>query len=129
MIRILLAFASVLLFGACSTTSVPLTYAPGADAPKAAAAGARVAAVTFTDHRDEPPTYLGAIRGGFGNPLKTLESDRPVADVVQAAFVDGLKARGVATGGASVAGGFRLTGRVLQLDANQVARRLATADA
>jgi len=50
---------------------------------------------TFVDARGEPANWLGAIRGGFGNPLKNLESDRPVADIVGAAFADGLRARGV----------------------------------
>jgi len=49
----------------------------------------------FLDQRDVPANWLGAIRGGFGNPLKYLESDRPVAEIVKIAFIDGLQARGI----------------------------------
>lgn len=39
-------------------------------------------------------TWLGAIRGGYGNPLKNLESNVPVSQLVQDAFSSALKARG-----------------------------------
>jgi len=69
--------------------------APSATPNKAAASARPVNVGTFVDARGEPANWLGAIRGGFGNPLKNLESDRPVADIVGAAFADGLRARGV----------------------------------
>ena len=38
---------------------------------------------------------VGAIRGGYGNPLKTLHSAKPINDTVREAFVAALAARGV----------------------------------
>jgi hypothetical protein len=47
----------------------------------------------FTDDRGTDANWLGAIRGGYGNPLKKLYTDRPVSEVVEQAFSDALKAR------------------------------------
>jgi uncharacterized lipoprotein YajG len=80
---------------------------------------------SFTDQRGEPANWLGAIRGGFGNPLKNLESDRPVSALVQAAFADGLRARGVKTDESSP---FQISGVIRKLDCNQYVRREANAD-
>jgi hypothetical protein len=80
-----------------------------------------VAVDSFIDARGEPATYLGAIRGGFGQPLKTLESDRPAAEVVKAAFSDALKARGVRV--ESSASPWQLSGVIRKLDCNQYVRR------
>jgi hypothetical protein len=48
---------------------------------------------TFADDRGTDPTWLGAIRGGYGNPLKKLYTDKPVSEVVEQAFTDALQAR------------------------------------
>lgn len=54
-------------------------------------------AVTATDNRKDEtdPTYVGSIRGGFGNPLKTIKTARPIADEVRDAFQQALMARGL----------------------------------
>jgi len=80
-IACLLGVLSILL--GCSATSVTLRYEPNApvkiepDAKPVATIG------TITDVRkEEDPRWFGAIRGGFGNPLKKLVGDRPMSETV-----------------------------------------------
>lgn len=106
----------------CSTTPVGLTYNPAGATLVAPAAGAKVAVGTALDSRGFSDKWLGAIRGGFGQPVKTLETQGPVKDTVRAAFADGLKARGLAGDGP-----FLLAVDVRQFDCNQYVRREAHA--
>ena len=115
--------ASVL--SACSTTNVGLKYTSPIQATKAASSNSAVFVGTFVDQREDTSNWLGAIRGGYGNPLKNLESDQPVADLVKTAFTDGLRARGITV---SDNGKTQLTGLVKKLDCNQYVRREAYAD-
>jgi len=85
----------VVSLAGCSTTSVGLKYSPPATLTRASSSAQPVIVGNFLDQRDVPANWLGAIRGGFGNPLKYLESDRPVAEIVKIAFIDGLQARGI----------------------------------
>jgi uncharacterized lipoprotein YajG len=55
---------------------------------------ATVGMVTAVDQRKEAPNRLATIMGGFGNPLKILNTIRPVKDEVAAVFAQGLTARG-----------------------------------
>jgi hypothetical protein len=87
-----------LLLGACVSTDATLRYsAPGPDKPAATgpAGVPAVGAVTATDRRKEEPRRLGTILGGYGNPLKILNTVRPVKDEVAAVFAEGLRARGL----------------------------------
>lgn len=86
-------------------------------------AKAKVEIVAVSDNRKHGANWLGAIRGGYGNPLKTLETDGPVKDTVKLAFVQGLKARGL-TGDVST---YAMTLDVEQFDCNQFIRREAHA--
>ena len=112
------------LFSGCSTTGVALKYAPPQNVVTAAAGTDAVSVGTFEDKRGEPATYLGAIRGGFGNPLKTLESSTPVATVVAIAFADGLRARGIQAGSAK----YEISGTIKVLECIQMVRRDATVE-
>ncbi len=50
------------------------------------------------DERDRgraDPTYLGAIRGGFGNPSKRVRTDIPVREVTTRIVSEALTARGL----------------------------------
>jgi uncharacterized lipoprotein YajG len=125
MLRIVTPLLCLAVLAGCGTTNVGLKYAP-ATPPAKVAAATPVAVGDFTDQRGEPATWLGAIRGGFGNPLKNLESDQPVATLVQTAFADGLRARSVNVGAASAP--YRLVGVVKKLDCNQYVRREANAE-
>jgi len=99
-----LTFASVLCatLAGCGTTRTPMLYQPTVAIQKTIVS-AQVTVGSFVDSRGESdPTWAGAIRGGFGNSLKVLALDKPVSDVIKAAFEDGLKARGASptlTGG------------------------------
>jgi uncharacterized lipoprotein YajG len=115
------------MFAGCSTTSVGLKYAPNEAAipGKVAASVQPVSVGTFLDNRNETSTWLGSVRGGFGNPIKTLESSQPVADVVQAAYIDALKAKGITIDSSA---SLQLSGTVRALHCTQMAHREATAE-
>ena len=72
-------------------------------------------------------TWVGTIRGEFGNPLKALHAPEPVDRVVAKAFTDALSVRGLgAPSGGRARYGLAVT--IHQFDANQYVRREATAD-
>jgi len=114
------------LVGGCTTTRVSLDYTPSTS-PSAALQSRPLAVVgRFADNRGEPTNWLGAIRGGYGNPLKNLETSQPVSDLVAKAFADGLRSRGLLAGQGD--GPYVLSGVIRKLDCNQYARREANAD-
>ena len=84
-----------LLFLVGCTEQVGLNYAPSGTTASTGGP-ATISQVAVTDQRNEAdPTWIGAIRGGFGNPLKVLHLSHPLRDEVAAAFRDALKARGM----------------------------------
>lgn len=119
--RILIALMLAGTLSACGTTTGGLGYAPPAQLSRAAANAQPVAVATFVDAREDRGAWLGVIRGGFGNHLKTLEANRPPVELVQAAFADGLRARGVRTDGGSL----QLGGTLRKLYCDQYIRREA----
>lgn len=125
MMKWLAAVLGLAMLTGCGTTSVGLKYAPTASASsgRGAASVQPVSVGVFVDKRNEKPTWLGAIRGGFGNPLKTLESSQPVADVVQAAYLDAFKAKGMAIDPAAA---LQVSGTVLDLKCTQMSHKEAT---
>lgn len=93
----LIGAALMLVLGACSTTQYPMPYAapPGLVGARPPGPVARVTEVqTARDTGRESDRWIGTIRGGFGNPLKHIEADRPVSDVVRTAIDEALGARG-----------------------------------
>lgn len=95
MVRPVILLALVAL-GACSSPG-DLTYiAP----PQIIAGPAVVADVTVTDKRDEKPNRIATIRGGYGNPIKVMDTTKPVATEVQDVFVKALTLRGMLRSGA-----------------------------
>ena len=120
--RYRLAPVLLLALAQCGTTVLPLSYATP---PGVAASGpAVVADVSGTDTRGESdPRWYGTIRGNYGNPLKTLDADRPIAEVAASAVRDGLAARGMTGRGGASPYDVRVT--VRQFEADQVARREA----
>ena len=108
------------LLAGCVSTAADLNYIP-TRVPTVQAAPL-VAAVAVADARDETdPTYIGAIRGGYGNPLKTLTTKRPVKEEVAAAFIAALQARGLY----GAAGPADLAVTLTELSANQYVQRTA----
>jgi uncharacterized lipoprotein YajG len=120
-LKIVAVSALAMLTAACSTTAVSLRYDPStlaATAPK----GPAVVGLTVVDNRQLDPKHLGAIRGGMGQSLKTLELDHPVGDVVRDAVLAGLTARGLA---ATDKPKFQMIVTVDKLDCSQLVRREA----
>ncbi len=107
---------------ACSTTAVDLPYSPLV--PPTASGVPAIAAVTATDARDEKdPTYIGAVRGGVGNPVDTIVTKTPIADQVKTAFEQALSARHLL----GAPGRDTLAIQVTKLSANQTIVRTANA--
>jgi hypothetical protein len=105
-----------ILFG-CSTTAVTLRYEPTApiqiepDAKPVAVVG------SIKDVRKEDdPRWFGAIRGGFGNPLKKLVGDKPMSETVAQSLSDALKERRLLASGDNAA--IRVEGTIQELDCN-----------
>jgi uncharacterized lipoprotein YajG len=120
MVRVL---ALALAFGlaGCGNTVSSLQYTPmtgvqGAGSPV-------VGAVAETDQRKEQPRQLATIQGGFGNPLKTLETAKPVKDEIADAFAQGLGARGLMASNAQAP--FRVALVVRAFDADMIIGRQA----
>jgi len=110
----------------CVTRDVGLKY-EATKTPASASGGApAVSAGSFVDQRGEPPNWLGAIRGGYGNPLKTLDVNTSVSSIVQTAFSDGLQARGFKSSGSAKA--YQVAGVIKKLDCSQYVRREAHAE-
>jgi uncharacterized lipoprotein YajG len=114
----------LVMLAGCSTTAVSLDYTrlavPSKDARRQVAVGA------FADRRGGEPRQLGAIRGGLGNALKTLELSEDASVVVQKAFAQALGQRGllVAPGSAR----YTLGGAINKLDCSRYVRREAHAE-
>jgi hypothetical protein len=87
---------------------------------------AYISGVTSTDQRKEAPTRIATVMGGFGNPLKTLDTGKPVKDEVADAFREGLRVRGLLAEGASTP--FRLSLVIRKFDADMIIGRTARID-
>jgi len=118
-----LILATVLVLSGCSTTEVDLIYdASAVTNPPVGVAPKSVKILMVNDGRGTDPFWLGAIRGGFGNPLKTLKTKKPVKEVVEKAFAEGLRSRGLL---ASSEGKFGMEVIINKLDCSQYVRREA----
>jgi hypothetical protein len=117
-------FLGLLTISACSTTRVSLPYQAGAT-PIAAVAKPLVSVGAFSDQRGTDPHWLGAIRGGFGNPLKTLELENTASEMMKEAFSQALTSRGLLASNA--AGRYTLSGVIQKFDCSQFVRREAHA--
>lgn len=129
-IRAIVSLPLLLAMAACGATQAPMSYVPTvAVQPAAARPVIQVADRVSNERRTgrEDPTWIGTIRGGYGNPLKALHADRPVDQVVGNAFTAGLTARGLSAATTSTAP-YALAITIHQFDANQFVRREATAD-
>jgi uncharacterized lipoprotein YajG len=109
---------------ACGNTVASLHYVP--TIPVQAVSVPSIGAVTATDQRKEAPTRLATIMGGFGNPLKTLDTAKPVKDEVADAFIEGLRVRGLLTSGGQAPCQIALV--VRKFDADMIVGRTARID-
>ena len=104
---------------ACGTTLVPLKYAADSAVSAVSPPTPLISVGRFADDRGPraDADWLGAIRGGYGNRLKTLRTQVPMSQVVQEAYADGLRARGVFAEPGK--GKFLLEGSVEKLDCSE----------
>lgn len=91
--------AVLLLLAGCGGTVTPLAYAPTVT-PVAGSSVVQVAPPTDVRTRTDPNDY-GTIRGGFGQPIKSLRSDIPITAVVARAMTDALAQRNMLARGAA----------------------------
>lgn len=102
----------------CGTTRVDLLYRPS---EQRTPIQGKVSVLQFEDMRPQGENYLGAIRDGYGSPLKKLELAQPAREVVRKAFTDALTSRRLL----SPSGSSTLSGRILKFDCSQYVRREA----
>ncbi len=120
----LVVLALALGLGACVSTDASLRYsAPATITPAAAPV---VASVSAVDQRRETANRLGTIMGGYGNPLKYLDTVRPVKDEVASVFAEGLRARGLLADGPTLP--YRVALTIRKFDADQLVRRSVRID-
>lgn len=115
-----------ILLSACGTSTYTMSYAPTGPVASGRAPGpvARVVEVQNTRRTgQEDPAWIGTIRGGYGNPLKAVQADRPLTEVVQAAVNDALAARGWLTAQDSKVD---VAVTIVEFDANRYVRSEAT---
>lgn len=124
MYRSFAVFLTLLLCACTSNTVSSLHYAPPPSADVAAVPS--IGGVTSVDQRKEEPHRLATIMGGFGNPLKTLDTDKPVKDEVADAFTNGLRARGLLAESAQAP--FRLALVIRKFDADMMIGRTGRID-
>jgi hypothetical protein len=125
-LRIACLLGVLSVFLGCSTTTTTLRYVP-VDSIKIKPDSKPVATVgTITDLRkEEDPRWFGAIRGGFGNPLKKLVGDTPMNQTVARSLSDALEQRQLlAPGDGAVV---RVDGTIQVLDCNYYFNRDAHA--
>jgi hypothetical protein len=114
---VVLALTSVLLGTVgCSTHTLQLRYEPTAAIIPPRVVTPLVTVGSIRDDRDEESTWFGAIRGGYGNPLKKLHADQAISSVVATAIADALQKRGLLTSGESA--GVRIDGTLTQFQCN-----------
>ena len=113
MIRLILLLAVVFISTGCSTRMVQLKYT-SQQAATVVTGVTPVKAVLVKDQRKDDPDWLGAVRGGYGNPLKTLKVRDSVAAQYQEALIDALQRRGLY--GKADGAGLRLTVTIQRLD-------------
>jgi len=124
--RWLLVVLAVCTLSACAANTVSGLSYTAAPVATAQAGPGTVAGVDSTDQRKEDPNRLATVMGGFGNPLKTLDTPKPVKDVVADAFVSGLQSRGLMGSGGKAP--LRIALVVHKFDADMMVGRTARID-
>jgi hypothetical protein len=125
-VRVACLLGALGLMAGCSTTTTTLRYEPVAPIKAGQEAKAVAVVGTITDLRhEEDPRWFGAIRGGFGNPLKKLTGDVPMNESVARSLSAALEKRGLL--GSSDGALVRVEGSIQVLDCNYYFNRDAHA--
>src|SRR5262245_10404810 len=111
-------FASflVLFLGGCSTYVVSIRYEPTGQIVANAPEQVMVTVGSFTDVRGEDCDWLGASKGGAGNSLKTLRTEKPIKETVEATFADALRVRNML--GTKENSKVAIEGKIMRFDCN-----------
>jgi hypothetical protein len=109
---------------ACSTHMVPISYVPSSGTPQRIESSGGIRIGKVEDLRGTASNWLGAIRGGYGNPLKKLLTEKPTRDVVADAFRDALRNHGLSDGQTQA---FELNIEIRKLDCSYYFNREAHA--
>jgi hypothetical protein len=119
---VLLLISFALVFSGCTSLHrVDVEYSDQFARPKAVSSAFVVEVGNFTDNRGEPPSWLGAVRNGYGSPIMNYESSKPASDVFADAFARGLAAHNMQLGKAPKL----IVGNIKRLDFNVFGRRAA----
>ena len=81
--------------GCLSTHTVPLRYESAREMVATTTVSGTVAVGSFRDDRGTDANWLGAIRAVYGNPLKKLRTEQPTREIVEEAFREALRVRGL----------------------------------
>lgn len=85
----LLAIIGILILQGCSTHLTTVEYE--GEGIRTNSSQPPINKITVIDQRNNGSNWIGAIRGGYGNPLKTLKTIDPVNIVVEKMITDALK--------------------------------------
>ncbi|MEZ5727764.1 MAG: hypothetical protein R3E48_07110 [Burkholderiaceae bacterium] len=114
------------LLGACASGGVRLDYAPSPGALQFSERSVPLSIGRIDDARDLPPTLIGSIEATDTHPALALEAQAPVAEIVRAAVLSGLRARGGRD--APDDARYRISGSVRRLAATAIHRHQASAE-
>lgn len=92
--KYLLSLLTLATLSGCSSHMMAIKYKPSSQ-PTKSNVSESVHMGNVVDSRGTPLNWLGAIRGGYGNPLKKLYTEKEAASLIKVAFEDALKLRGL----------------------------------
>jgi len=115
--------AAALLQMGCSTHTFQVKYEPTREVVPSEGTEPLIAVGSLRDDRGTESAWLGAIRGGYGNPLKKLYSDQPIGSVVATAMADALQTRKLLAPPSSAV--LRIEGSIAKLDCSYYFNREA----
>jgi hypothetical protein len=123
--KLLLYMFIVIVLAGCSSHMMAVKYEPLSQ-PAVSSATENVYVRNVVDSRGTPSNWLGAIRGGYGNPLKKLYTDDETALVIKGAFEDALKSRGLL--GPAEKAGYHIVINLLKFDTSYMVNKEAHAN-
>ena len=111
---------AISLSSGCSTNRVGLNYEGHPETKKLILSG--IGEVVVFDNRGTDANWLGAVRGGYGNVLKTLNTELPVDEIVEIVYRQAFVEYGYLD---EPDGHVRFIARVEKLDCSQLVNREA----
>ncbi|ODC02776.1 hypothetical protein BFW38_03675 [Terasakiispira papahanaumokuakeensis] len=115
---------TLLIMQGCSTHYMPIAYTPETPPPMHSSL-TQVKIVSVVDNRDTDNHWLGAIRGGFGNPVQWLYTEEETVKTVQNAFLEALEKRNLLAQG--IRSDYRLDVELTKFDVSQYVNKEAHA--